>query len=667
MWGWAVRLLVAIFALVLLAWSPAHAEKRVALVIGNKDYKAGVGPLTNPLNDIRLVSDALRSVGFEVLKPVENGTREEILRRIYEFASVLKDAGPDAVGFLYYSGHGVASSGENYLIPVDITEPSTEQLRVQGVKQSEVLAILRDEAPNAAHYLVLDACRNNLQGARGGKGFVPVGQQNGVLVAFSTEPGKTALDTGDASGPYAAALAAELTKPGQNDLLMFHNIRVDVMDKTNGDQVPWTEDGIERRERPVFARAVTEPEPPKPVPKAPAVAGLSEAAQAWAAAQGTTSQAVLEDFIKRYGDGFYGTLARARLEELKKSQVAVVARPAAPERAEPMQDTQVAVAAPPVAPTAPAISSGPCGSAPVAVSLSSRAAQPLSAAEECALKPKDVFKECDKCPEMIVVPAGSFTMGSPTNEKGREEDEEPQHSVTISRAFAVGKFSVTVDQFAEFVNETGYDAGSKCNKLGEGIEERSGLSFRNPGFPQTGSHPAVCLNWDDAKAYATWLSKKTGKPYRLLSEAEWEYAARAGTTTRYFFGDNENAICRYGNGADQTYKNKIDRKNKEVKFLNCSDGYVYTAPAGSFLPNAFGLYDMHGNAEQWVEDCWHGNYQDAPADGSAWTTGRCSGHVTRGGSWYMISVAHRAAARASIVLDPRSNDTGFRIARTLSP
>jgi hypothetical protein len=178
------------------------------------------------------------------------------------------------------------------------------------------LEILRNEAPNAAHYVVLDACRNNLQGARGGKGFIAVGQQSGVLIAFSTEPGRTALDAGTGSGPYAAALAAELVKPGQNDLLMFHNIRVDVMDKTNGDQVPWTEDGIELRERPVFGRAAPAPSSDKPnvLPPAPI---MSDAAQAWMATQSTTNASVLEEFIKRYGDSYYATLARARLEDLK--------------------------------------------------------------------------------------------------------------------------------------------------------------------------------------------------------------------------------------------------------------------------------------------------------------------------------------------------------------
>jgi Caspase domain len=155
----------------------AQAEKRIALLIGNKDYKAGVGALTNPLNDIRIVGEALKAVGFEVLKPVENAQRSAMLIAIHAFAAKLKTAGPGAVGFLYYSGHGIASAGENYLIPADVDEPSTVLLSVQGVKQSEVLGILRGEAPNAAHYLVLDACRHTLRGARGGKGSCPWGSK----------------------------------------------------------------------------------------------------------------------------------------------------------------------------------------------------------------------------------------------------------------------------------------------------------------------------------------------------------------------------------------------------------------------------------------------------------------------------------------------------------
>ena len=295
-----VRVVVAIALLLLPSTAFAQAEKRIALLIGNKDYKPGVGSLTNPLNDIHIVGDALKSVGFEVLKPIENAQRSAMLVAIYAFAAKLKAAGPDAVGFLYYSGHGIASAGENYLIPIDVDEPSTVQLSVQGVKQSEVLSILRGEAPNAAHYLVLDACRNTLQGARGGKGFVPVGQQSGVLVAFATEPGKTASDIGKGSGPYAAALATELVKPGQSDLIMFHNVRVAVIEKTKGDQVPWTEDGIQRPQRLLFA------------------GDASSAAEAWRAVKDTKSISALETYIAHYKDySFYADLARSQIESLR--------------------------------------------------------------------------------------------------------------------------------------------------------------------------------------------------------------------------------------------------------------------------------------------------------------------------------------------------------------
>jgi uncharacterized caspase-like protein len=317
-----LRAIIIVIAL-LLAPPAAQAQKRIALLIGNKDYKAGVGVLVNPLNDLAVVSNALKKIGFEIMKPTQNASRADMLLAVHDFAGRLKAAGPDAVGFLYYSGHGIASQGENYLIPVDVEEPSTLQLSVRGVKHSEVLTILRNEAPNAAHYLVLDACRNNLQGARGGKGFVPVGQQSGVLVAFAAEPGKTASDLGQGSGPYAAALAAELVKPGQNDLLMFHNVRVAVMDKTGGDQVPWTEDGIQRRQRVMFGG---EGKPSGPVSQ-PQTPRSSEAAEAWAAAKDTTNVAVLDAFIARYKDTFYAELARARIEELKKKQVSMATPP----------------------------------------------------------------------------------------------------------------------------------------------------------------------------------------------------------------------------------------------------------------------------------------------------------------------------------------------------
>jgi formylglycine-generating enzyme required for sulfatase activity len=292
---------------------------------------------------------------------------------------------------------------------------------------------------------------------------------------------------------------------------------------------------------------------------------------------------------------------------------------------------------------------------------------PLNAAQERALKPKDSFKECEACPEMVVVPAGAFTMGSPRNEKGRDDNEGPQHRATIARPFALGRFEVTVDQFTAFVDETGHDMGSSCDVWQDGKwSERQGPTWRKPNFPQSGTHPAACLSWDDAKAYLAWLSRKTGSAYRLPTEAEWEYAARAGTTTRFHFGTNERDYCRYGNGADQKARSDVPG-SKGWTVLACNDGHAYTAPAGSFAANAFGLHDTHGNVFEWVEDCWHGSYQDAPTDGTAWMSGNCGIHLLRGGAWGYPPDYLRAATRGQLESAHRYINAGLRAARTLGP
>ena len=231
---------------------PAQAHKRIALLIGNQGYKEAIGPLKNPHNDIEVVSKALVDAGFTLRPLLRDAKRHEILLAVNDFAEELRAAGADAIGFLYYSGHGVASGERNYLIPVDVEQPSSRILGVQGVTHTEILNTLQEIAPLAAHYLVLDACRNNLGGWRGGKGFVPEQRRSGVLIAFAAAPGTTASDEGATAGPYATALASELVRPGQNDLIMFHNVRVAVDRKTGGDQVPWIEDGIRRQERIIF-------------------------------------------------------------------------------------------------------------------------------------------------------------------------------------------------------------------------------------------------------------------------------------------------------------------------------------------------------------------------------------------------------------------------------
>ncbi len=258
---------------------------------------------------------------------------------------------------------------------------------------------------------------------------------------------------------------------------------------------------------------------------------------------------------------------------------------------------------------------------------------PLSPLQEKELKPSDTFKECAKCPEMVVVPAGTFTMGSPTNEPGRSADESPQHTVTIARPFAVGRFEIT---FAE------WDA---C--AGDGGCE--GYKPSDEGWGR-GRRPVINVSWDDAEAYIAWLSKKTGKPYRLLSESEYEYATRAGTQTAYPWG------------------NAIGKNNADCHACGSRWDARKTAPVGSFAPNRFGLYDMVGNVREWTEDCYHDNYIGAPADGSAWIEGaNCYDRVVRGGSWLIAPAFLRSASRYWFTTDYRLDYLGFRVARTLAP
>ncbi len=298
-----------------------------------------------------------------------------------------------------------------------------------------------------------------------------------------------------------------------------------------------------------------------------------------------------------------------------------------------------------------------------AIKLVVREPTPLPLAREQTLKSGDTFKECANCPEVVVVPAGSFTMGSPGSEAWRDDNESPQHTVTFANAFGVTKFSITRGQFAAFVGDAGYKAEGGCLvRKGPRWEPQADVSWRSPAFDQDDTHPVVCVSWDDAKAFVAWLSQKTRKPYRLMSEAEFEYAVRGGTAKRFFFGEDEKDFCRYGNGWDET----ANKGHPQWTALPCSDGYIYTSPVGRFSPNKFGLYDMLGNAWQWVEDCYHGTYDGAPSDGSAWTSPTCSVRVVRGGSWYSSAGRLRSASRLGYPTRGRQQ-VGFRVARTLAP
>lgn len=284
-----------------------------------------------------------------------------------------------------------------------------------------------------------------------------------------------------------------------------------------------------------------------------------------------------------------------------------------------------------------------------------------------AKDPGQEFKDCDDCPVMMVMPDGDFEMGSPSSEWRREKDEGPRHRVTIAKPYAIGKFEVTRGQFADFIKQTAFVMSEGCQywfAIDKKAEKGKARDWRNAGYRQTDTDPVVCVNWEDARAYGAWLSRRTGKPYRLPSEAEWEYAARGGTTTARFWGDNPDVACGYANAHDQFGK----LVNEEFPWArhNCDDGYAQTAPVGSFLPNEFGLHDMLGNVWEWVADCWHDTYDGAPTDGGAWQgKANCARRVYRGGSWINLPWIVRSANRSKLKAGLRSYGGGFRLVRAL--
>jgi formylglycine-generating enzyme required for sulfatase activity len=249
-------------------------------------------------------------------------------------------------------------------------------------------------------------------------------------------------------------------------------------------------------------------------------------------------------------------------------------------------------------------------------------------------------------------------MGSPSGEDDRQDNEGPQKKVGI-RAFSMGKYPVTRGQFAEFVQQTGYQPAQQCySELSGGKWGPTKKAYwMSPGFSQTDKDPAVCVSWTDAVAYVQWLAKATGKPYRLPSEAEWEYAARAGTTDSRYWGDDADEACKYANASDLTAKKKYSNWN----VVDCDDGYVYTSPVGKFQPNRFGLYDILGNVKQMVAGCLTPTLSTVPADGSVGGE-NCDEHPLRGSSWESIPSVMRSADRQSVLSDEAGFHFGFRVA-----
>lgn len=299
----------------------------------------------------------------------------------------------------------------------------------------------------------------------------------------------------------------------------------------------------------------------------------------------------------------------------------------------------------------------------------------LSAFAATAAPPKP-FTDCAGCPEMMAIPAGSAVLGSTAEERALAgivpifgDREGPTYKVTFARPYAIGRTEVTRAQYRAFVEATDRPDPAACGNHDPKTDfwgPRPGYNWRKPGIEQDDTHPAVCVGYDDAAAYAAWLGAKTGKPYRLPSDAEWEYAARAGTTTPWYWGKRGEDGCGVANLLAAGTVARLGYPKSMADRFVCSSPRTFTMPVASFPPNGFGLYDMAGNAFEWAADCNSPDNSNAPADGSARKTGDCARHYLKGGAFQTPFWLTRSAVRgAPLAGDIRMFAMGFRVARSL--
>lgn len=602
-----------------LAATPGWAqERRVALVVGADRYQT-LTPLENGVNDARAVAQRLGALGFEVLEPVLNPTRQEFMTALDRFEQRLRGAD---TGLFFYAGHAVEVSGSNILLPVDAPAATSERtLRGAGINVSEILSDML--AQTRAAILILDSCRDNplprdttrgnaprIGGARGLAPIeAPARGDGGAFIMFSALPGRVALDRlpqedRERNSLFTRHLLRALEQPARPLSLLMQSVRDDVARAARAagrEQEPHLDDRMIGSGQLMLARGAA-------VVPSPAPESLDLAF--WQSIQNSRNLADFEAYLAQFPGGRFVALARNRVVELRR----------APQP-------------------------GPASSYPVAAGQS--------------------FRDCADCPEMAVIPAGRFRMGSPENEQDRLPDQGPQRDVVVATPLAVGRYHVTVGEYRAFVTATSRPDGDGCFVPGAaewGMQ--AGRSWRRPGFAQADDDPVVCVSWEDARAYSVWLSQRTGRGYRLPTEAEWEYAARGGGTTRFWWGDAAEQQCRYANTMDRTARDVVAAAASWAVEA-CADGFAFVSPVGSFPANRFGLHDMSGNAWQWIQDCYRLSLAGAPSEASrAVEDADCHLRVLRGGSWAAPPLSLRAAFRFGANPVYRDNQIGFRVART---
>ncbi|GAB6051204.1 hypothetical protein JCM17960_00240 [Magnetospira thiophila] len=644
----------------------AEAAKRVALVVGNDSY-ATLPNLNNARRDARDVAAKLKALGFQVILHLDAGERQ-MGRAMADFENKL--AGGDA-GLVFYAGHGVQADGHNWLIPSDARVEDETDLPYEAIDAADFLTRMQ-RAGAPVNIVILDACRDNplpkrKRSAARGLSVTAVPAVQGIAMLFSAGPGEAAQDGArGGNGVFTGALLKSLDQPGLTVEQVFKETARQVNRATLGQQTPWINASLTGDF--YFAPGAANK-------SAATKSGNNAESELWRLAEELQARSGYEAYLKDYPSGQFSTHARLRLQALEPQQVASLPPEPQPAprpsyRVQAMDETLFVVKTANVR-SEPSATSDKLGlldaGRPVGVTgrtevsgatwyrvaltngeagyvygslLDEREPLPIAPIRPAApvrtgnLSPGDIFRDCENAyvatagryapsgafcgPEMVVIPSGSFQMGS----NDGYDNEKPVHRVNIGYQFAVGKYEVTQAEWQAVMGS-------------------------NPSKFKGSNRPVEQVSWNDAQTFIEKLNRKTGQRYRLLSESEWEYVARAGTTTTYSWGNSAgsgNANC---DGCGSRWDNKE------------------TAPVGSFRANPFGVHDMHGNVLEWVQDCYQDSYANTPTDGSARGGNNSCDRVYRGGSWISIPRDLRSANRYGLQPDYRSLSLGFRLARTL--
>lgn len=573
-----------VFAFCIALLSPSHVlsqttpstGKRVALVIGNSAYSEG--PLRNPVNDARLMERTLRELGFQVSK-LENANFQRMQRALVAFGS--RAQGAD-VAMIFFAGHGMQADGENYLIPVGARIEKEADLAAEALTSSAMLRQVESSGAKVS-LVVLDACRNNPFQAKtrsSVRGLARVDVPTGSIVAYAAQANAVADDGDGNNGLYTGHLVRHMRQPGLDIKQVFEQTAIAVEKDSRGRQRPREDTGLRGsfvlNGKGVAQAAALAANAP-PMPES----DPDEEREAYESARKVASVESYERFLTEFPDGNFSSNARMVLLALK-----------------PLGSRIGSADSMPAAPSRP----------PPSLALASASGIRISAGQP--------IRDCPDCPQIVPIPAGTFQMGSPASEEGRAEDEGPVRRVSI-KAFHMGRTEVTQGQWRAVMGSNPSQSkacGDEC--------------------------PVESVSWIEAQAYVKKLSELTGKTYALPTEAQWEYACRAGQ-----------AFAACGSADLDAHAWFETNSTREIHRV------------AEKLPNPFGLYDLSGNVWEWTQDCWNASYTGAPLDGSAWLSGDCSQRMSRGGSSADSAAYMRAAVRDADDLSKRYNFLGLRVVR----